>query len=109
MNPSAAPCTIIWRFCVPGESSKSIMMRSPSNDRHAFEGRESARVAQPQLHGMVADVAVTAEHLHGVVANLERHVRGVVLGEIRFARRLFAAIDLPRRFPHEQPRGVDLD
>src|SRR5882724_11270498 len=105
MNPSAAPWTIICKLRMPSESSKSIMVgfSLASDDRHAFERGEAARVAQPQLDGMVADVAVTAEDLHRVVGDFERHRRGVVLREVGFARRLLAAIELPGRFPDEQP------
>src|SRR2546425_2018972 len=72
MAISAAWCVSCCIPFRPSDSSKSIMVvlpplgRSALDDGHGVEGREAARVAQPELHGMVADVAVAAEDLDGV-------------------------------------------
>src|SRR5207249_2581406 len=112
---SAAPWTIALRFWAASESSKSIIGVPPSNrcwlsnDCHAFEARKASGVAKPELDGVVANVAVTAEDLHGIVGNLQRHVRSVLLREVRLTGGVLCAVDLPRSFPDEQPGGVDLD
>ena len=80
--------------------------------------RPSARpskVAKPralrrqQLGQVVADVAVAAEHLHGVVGDVERQLRRT--GRSRAWPRASRPrpVELPRGLPGEQARGVDLD
>src|SRR5437016_1319497 len=71
---SATWCTICRVFLMPSDSSKSIMssplkirlpyLEAHSDDGEAVDGREAARVAEPELDRMLADVAVPAEHLH---------------------------------------------
>src|ERR1700722_11161065 len=54
-----------------------------SSDRgESLQGRKAARVAQPHLDRILADVAVTAEHLHRVVGHLERRSGDIVAREI---------------------------
>src|SRR5207253_7448132 len=75
----------------------------------AVEGSEPARVAQPELHRMLADVAVAAEDLHGVVGDVQGRLAGVLLHEDGLARRRTAGIELPGGLPGEEPHRVDLD
>src|SRR5437867_10286895 len=82
---------------------------SALDDGHAVEGREAARVAQPELHGMVADVAVAAEDLDGVVGDLERGLARIVPRQIALAGRGLSLVEAGGRLPGEQAHGVDLD
>src|SRR5262245_13630408 len=66
---SATACVICRIVLMVSDSSKSIMVVAPLHDGEAVEGREAARVAQPELDHVVADVAVPAEHLQGVVGD----------------------------------------
>src|SRR5439155_10037711 len=114
MAISAAWCVSCCIPLRPSDSSKSIMVvfspfGSALDDGHAVEGREAARVAQPELHGMVADVAVTAEDLDGVVGDLERGLARIVPRQIALAGRRLSLVEPGRRLPGEQPHGVDLD
>src|SRR5207237_9734771 len=115
---SATWCTICRVFLMPSDSSKSIMssplkIRLPHLEAHlhdgeAVDGREAARVAEPELDRMLADVAVPAEHLHRVVGDRERGLGHVVLQQRRLAGRGLARVELPRRLPGEEPHGIDL-
>src|SRR5690348_1230591 len=105
---SATACTIICMLLTASDSSKSIIVVS-SHDGEAVEGREPARVPEPELHRMLADVAVPAEDLEGVVGDAERGLARVVLDERRLAGCRLAGIELPRRLPREEAHGVDLD
>src|SRR6266478_5114806 len=75
---SATACTICRCVWMPSDSSKSIMEFS-SYERQALEGGEAARVAEPELHRVLADVAVPAENLYRVVGDVERRLARVLL------------------------------
>src|SRR5881409_3231721 len=66
---SATACTIPCIVLTVSDSSKSIMVVGSSDDGEAIEGGESPGVAKPELHRMVADVAVTSQDLQGVVGD----------------------------------------
>src|SRR5437870_13115327 len=97
------------RPTVRGRSWSCSPLGSALDDGHAVEGREAARVAQPELHGMVADVAVAAKDLDGVVGDLERGLARIVPRQIALAGRRLSLVEAGRRLPREQPHGVDLD
>ena len=54
----------------------------PSDRGESVERGKAARVAQPHLDRMLADIAVAAEHLDRVVGDLQRGCGGIVAGEI---------------------------
>src|SRR5438094_8316780 len=58
---------------------------------------------------MLADVAVAAEDLHGVVGDVQGRLTGVLLNEDSLARRRTAGIELPGGLPGEEPHRVDLE
>jgi len=58
-----------------------------SHDGEAVEAGESARVAEPELHRMLADVAVAAEDLARRCRDVQGRLAGVLLHEDGLARR----------------------
>src|SRR5881628_1438848 len=104
---SATACTICRCIWMPSDSSKSIIRCSSSGDGEAVEGSEPARVAEPELHGVLADIAVAAEDLHGVVGDVQGRLAGVLLDEDGLARGRLAGVELPCCLPGEKAHGVD--
>jgi hypothetical protein len=71
----------------------------------------ASKVAKPRafLGQIVTDVAVAPQHLDGAVAHLQRDARRLPRGQRRFAGGVAFGVEAPRRLPHEQAGGVDLD
>src|SRR6266700_3772837 len=75
----------------------------PLNFACAFKNRVDLRVAVPALDGVVADVAVAAEDLDGLLGDPHGRLAGEELGHGALAGfELLAAAAHPRRPPHEQ-------
>src|SRR5579859_91529 len=78
--------------------------------RGPLEDVVDLRVAVPALDGELARIAVAAEDLDRALGHPHRHLAGLELRHRALC--IFERVAVaphPRRAPHEQPRGVDLE
>src|SRR5581483_12212563 len=105
---SATVRYILRRLTTCGSSSKSIMMVTLLDGGDCVEGRHCAGVSKPHFHGMLPDVAVAAEHLHGIVGHLEGARCDVIFRKIALPQRIHALVQPRCGFPYQQAGCVDL-
>src|SRR3954467_11441526 len=77
-----------------------------SYDHHTFHDRRGAQISVPALHRVLLHVAVPAEQLHAVAADLHAVLGGEAAGQGGLAGEALALLGARRGPQHGQPRAL---